>query len=314
MNQSMTRIIVGLALSLAARMLSAQGGESGTIVLEHPASARSLALGGAMAAVRDGDAALFANPALVDTRSGSSASMSGQRYLAGSTLAAASAATSALGGSIAIGLRGLNYGSVNEYVPDTINFGGQRGVPTGRDVTASEFALTAGYGRAMRRLRIGGAVRYVRQQIANESGGTTSIDVGLATDMSHGVVLGVAVQNIGPDLTLATTPSPLPHLVRAGLAVPLHLGPLGALVAGEAVARRGGDVVPRAGAELWWRTANGVTITARGGARGGRGSDVLSRVTYGGGIAAAHVALDYAYQGMAALGGGAHRVGIRFQR
>jgi hypothetical protein len=310
----MTRLLVVLALCLATRTLSAQGGESGTIVLEHPASARSLALGGAMAAVRDGDAALFANPALLDTKSGSSASMSGQRYLAGSTLAAASLATSALGGSIAVGLRGLNYGSVNEYVPDTINFGGQRGIATGRDVTASEFAVTAGYARAMRRLRIGGAVSYVRQQIADESGGTTSIDVGAATDVARGIVLGVAVQHIGPDLKLATTPSPLPRLVRAGLSVPLHVGPLGALVAGEVVARRDGDVVPRGGAELWWRTANGVTITARAGARGGKGNDVLSRVTYGGGIAAAHVALDYAYQGMAILGGGAHRVGIRFQR
>jgi hypothetical protein len=98
------------------------------------------------------------------------------------------------------------------------------------------------------------------------------------------------------------------------VSVPLHVGPLGALVAAEAVARRGGDVVPRGGAELWWRTANGVTVTARAGARGGNGDEVLSRFTYGGGIAAAHVALDYAYQGMATLGGGAHRIGVRFQR
>lgn len=310
----MTHKLIGLALCITARTLSAQGGESGTIVLEHPASARSLGLGGAMAAVRDGDAALFANPALVDAKSGSSASMSGQRYLAGSSLAAASVATSALGGSIAIGLRGLNYGSVNEYVPDTINFGGQRGIATGRDVTASEFALSAGYARAMRRVRIGAAASYVRQQIANESGGTTSIDVGAATDLARGIVLGAAVQHLGPDLKLATTPSPLPRVIRGGIAVPLRVGPLGALVAGEVIARRGGNVVPRGGAELWWRTANGVTVTARGGARGGSANEVLSRFTYGGGIAAAHVALDYAYQGMAALGSGAHRVGVRFQR
>jgi hypothetical protein len=306
--------LITLSLALAPRTLWAQAGETGTIVLEHPASARSLGLGGATTAVRDGDASLFANPALVDAKSGSSASMSGQHYLAGSTLAAASVATTAFGGSLAIGLRGLNYGSVNEYVPDTINFGGQRGIATGRDVSASEFALTAGYARAVRRLRIGGAVSYVRQQIADESGGTTSFDIGVATDVTRGIVLGVAVQHIGPDLTLATTPSPLPRLVRAGLAVPLHRGPLGGLVAGEAVVRRGGDVVPRGGAELWWRTANGVTIAARAGARGGSADEVLSRLTYGGGIAAAHVALDYAYQGMATLGGGAHRVGIRFQR
>ena len=310
----MTRILAGLAFCLAARTALAQGGESGTIVLEHPASARSLGLGGAMTAVRDGDAALFSNPALLDTKTGSSASMSGQHYIASSTLAAASAAMSAFGGSIAIGLRGLNYGSVNEYVPDTINFGGQRGIATGRDVTASEFALTAGFARAMSRVRIGGAVSYVRQQIANESGGTASIDVGVATDLSRGIVVGAAVQHIGPDLKLATTPSALPRLVRAGISVPFHVGPFGALVAGEAVARQSGDILPRGGAELWWRTANGVTLTARAGARGGSADDVLSRFTYGGGIAASHVALEYAHQGMTALGGGAHRVGVRFQR
>jgi hypothetical protein len=86
------------------------------------------------------------------------------------------------------------------------------------------------------------------------------------------------------------------------------------LLAAEGITRQSGEEIGQGGAELWWRTANGVTLTARAGARVGSADDVLSRYTYGGGIAAAHVTLEYAHQGIATVGGAAHRVGIRFHR
>lgn len=309
----MTRIAACLMTVFLLRTVSAQG-ENGAIVLEHPAGARALALGDAMVAVRDGDGSLFTNPALLDARQGASASLSGQRYLASSSLAAASGAVRLLGGTAGIGLRGLDYGSVAEYVPDTANFGGQRGIATGRDVSASEIAITAGYARVARRLRVGAAIGYIRQQIADASGGAASLDLGLAADIARGIVMGAAVQQLGGKLRLGTTAAPLPRVVRVGASIPLKRGALGALLTVEGVVRQGGGLVPRGGAELGWRTANGITLTARGGVRGGNGDDVLSRYSFGAGVAASRVALDYGYQGMGALGGAAHRVGVRFRR
>ena len=308
---SARRVFACLCIAVA-RGADAQG-VSATIVLEHPASARALALGDAMVAVRDGDAALFTNPALLEAVHGASSSVSGQRYLAGSSLAAASGAVRLLGGTLGIGLRGLNYGSVSEYVPDTANFGGQRGVATGRDVSASELAVTAGYARAAHRLHVGAAIGYVRQQIADATGGAATVDLGVAANLARGIIVGATVQQLGSDLTLAGTSSPLPRAVRVGASLPLRRGSLGSLLMAEGV-RKNGDTFPRGGVELSWRTANGVTIVARGGMRGGTGEEVLSRYTFGAGIATAHIALDVASQRMGALGGAAHRVGLRFQR
>ena len=308
----MIRPLIALAFCATANVASAQGGATGMIVLEHPASARALALG-AMAAVDDGDADLFTNPALLDAHHGSRASVSGQRYLAGSNLAAASVAAAAFGGTIAFGVRGLNYGSVSEYVPDTLNFGGQRGIATGRDVSASEFAVTAGFGRSLGRLRVGAAGSYVRQQIADAGGGTPSFDIAVAMPAAHGVLLGAAIQHLGPDLGLASTASRLPLALKAGVSWPAHWRSLGALIAVDATAPRTGDAIPRGGAELWWRTANGVTITGRGSVRGGRNDDVLSRFTYGAAFGASHLSLEYARQGVATLGTATHRVGVRYR-
>jgi hypothetical protein len=308
----MIRPLFVLALYASANVASAQGGATGTIVLEHPASARALALG-AMTAVDDGDAALFTNPALLDARHCSRASVSGQRYLAGSNLAAASVSAAVLGGTVGFGLRGLNYGSVSEYVPDTLNYGGQRGIATGRDVSASEFVATMGYGRRLGRLQVGGAGSYVRQQIADAGGATASFDIGVAMPTRHGIVLGAAIQHLGPDLDLASTASRLPLAISAGASWPARWRSLGALVAVDATAPRTGDAIPRAGAEVWWRTANGVTIVGRASVRGGSNDDVLSRFTYGAGFGAAHLTLEYARQGVATLGTATHRVGVRYQ-
>ena len=267
-----------------------------------------------MVAVRDADASLFTNPALLDAVHGATATISGQRYIANANLAAASGAVGLFGGTAALGMRGLDYGSVAEYVPDTVNFGGQRGVATGRDVSASEFAVTAGFARAAGRIHIGAAIGYVQEQIADASGGAATMDIGAAADLPRGLTFGLAVQQLGGTLRLGSTASPLPRIVRGGASAPLKWGSLGALLTVEGLYRQNGDVEPRGGAELGWRTANGVTLTARGGVRGGSNDDVLSRYTYGAGIAAAHIAMDYAYQGMEPLGGGAHRIGVRFQR
>lgn len=303
---------LALAFACMARAAAAQGGETAAIVLEQPAGARALALGGALVAVADHDASLFSNPALLDG-AGTSSSISGQRFIAASTLGAASAAGGALGGTVAIGIRALDYGSEDEFVPDTARFGGQRGMATGGTVSASEAALSIGYARRSGWLRLGVTAGLTYVQIANESGTAPSVDLGAAVDLPLGIIAGAAAQNIGTDLTLASTTSPLPRMVRAGISVPLELGALDALVVGEAGLSSSDEVVPRAGVELSWRSVNGITVSGRAGTRGGELAGI-GRTTFGGGIAASRVSLEYAYQSLETLGGSAHRIGLRYRR
>ena len=302
------------ALAAAARPLAAQeGGATATVVLERAASARAMALGGAIVAAGDEDASLFANPA---TLAGASlrGSASGQQWIAGSRLGALSLSFGARGGTFGIGLRVLSYGSEREIVPDTVNFGGQRGMETGRTISASEIAASAGYAMPLGRVRTGVALGWVRQQIANVSGGTPFVDVGASAELGRGIAAGVAVQNVGGSLELASTASPLPRLVRVGLAVPLAAGPVRLLVNGEGIQPRAGGVEGRGGLEATWRSASGVAVQGRVGVRGGSAESTVSRTTFGGSIGTAHVAADYAYQSLGALGGRAHRIGVRFVR
>lgn len=304
--------VLALAVACTAGAAAAQGGETAAIVLEQPAGARALALGGALVAVPDHDASLFSNPALLHG-SGTSASISGQRFIAASTLGAASAAGSAFGGTVAIGVRALDYGSEDEFVPDTARFGGQRGMATGGTVSASEAALSIGYARRSGRLRLGVAAGLTYLQIANESGTAPSVDLGAAVDLPLGIVAGAAAQHVGTDLKIASTASPLPRMLRAGLSVPLELGPLDALLAAEAGLMSTEEVVPRAGIELTWRSVNGITLSGRAGTRGGELAGI-GRTTFGGGIAASRVSLEYAYQSLETLDGSAHRIGLRYRR
>lgn len=301
-----------LALASSARAASAQGGQTAAIVLEQPAGARALAVGGALVAVPDHDASLFSNPALLHG-AGTSASISGQRFIAASTLGAASAAGRAFGGTVAIGIRALDYGSEDEFVPDTSRFGGQRGMATGAAVSASEAVLSIGYARRAGRLRLGVAAGLNYVQIANESGAAPSVDLGAALDLPRGVVAGVAVQNVGTDLSVASTASPLPRVLVGGISVPLELGPVDVILAGQADLSATQPAVPRAGIELAWRSVNGITVSGRAGTRGGEPAGI-GRTTYGGGIGTARVALEYAYQSLETLGGSAHRIGLRYRR
>src|SRR5688572_32527262 len=100
-------LLVGLAAGVPAISL-AQGGRTGAIVLELPASARALALGGAYVTAGADDAALFYNPSQLATVEGRAASMSVQPYIEGSTLGAASAAFRLGPGTVGVGVQVLS--------------------------------------------------------------------------------------------------------------------------------------------------------------------------------------------------------------
>ena len=104
---------VGIAaiVAMAARVGAQSGGTSAAVFLEHPASARALALGGAYTAVGGDDAVLFFNPAQLATREQASAGLSVLRFALESTFGAFSAATRVGPGTIGFGVQVVNYGS-----------------------------------------------------------------------------------------------------------------------------------------------------------------------------------------------------------
>ena len=292
----------------------AQGGRTAAIVLELPSSARALALGGAYVAAGADDASLFYNPSQLATLEGRAASMSVQPYIEGSTLGALSAAFQLGPGTVGVGVQVLSYGSADEYVCDQTT-GCERGEATGRTVSANDVAASVGYGMTWRMIRLGAAAKYVRQSLADASGGVPALDVGAAIDVWRGATVGVSVQNVGPDLETAGSSAPLPRAVRLGASLPWRgVGPFDVLGTVEVAQHREGDLLPLGGAEVTWTSANGLAFSARVGALAQSDGAATSRMSFGGGVRARHFALDYAYQSFDALAVTTHRFGLRWWR
>ena len=313
-------IAAAAALALAPTTLAAQAGASAATVLELPSSARAMALGDAYAAMAGDDAVLFYNPAGLATLAATSASFSVQRHVAASTLAAGSLALQLGPGTLGFGVQALDYGSEPEVVPDP-EFGGERGMETGAQVGAQDVVLSLGYatsfgvGDTGSGTGIGVAANYVRKQVAGESGGAAAVDVGVTQRITERVSLGAAIQNLGGDLTLAGASAPLPRTLRFGAALQLPaVGALALQATAEGVKPREGSVLPAAGLEATWRARNGVQVAGRVGGAGKPEDAAGSSLSFGAGVAARTLSLDYAYRGYDTVGGGVHRVGVRWHR
>lgn len=292
-------------------------GESrAAIFLTLPASARALALGDAYGAIANDEAALFYNPAQLARVHSLMAGGSLQRYIAETTLGAFSIAAPFAHGTIAAGVQILDYGSADEYVPAD-GSGGQLGTPTGGTVSAEDLALSVGYGAAFgerHAFRVGMALKYARQHVANYSGGAAAADVGAAYSFRSGWELAGALQQLGSSLTLASVTAPLPWTWRIDAASPvLQTGHYTLRGMAEARQWNGGLATGVLAAEGTWRGGPaGVVLAARAGyALKGSGDD-RSPLTLGGGVTLGRFSVDYAYEGFDLLGGATHRVGIRY--
>jgi hypothetical protein len=155
-------VVAGLSLAGAARAQAP--GTVGGVLLEVPATARAMALGGAYAAVMGDAGAVFVNPAGLAPIKRLAVSASYERYLLDSQFAGASIATRVGKFDLGFGLHVLDFGSDSAFVPDPA-FGGDRGRATGATIGAYH-ALAVGalaYRRGM--LSAGVSVKALREHV-----------------------------------------------------------------------------------------------------------------------------------------------------
>jgi hypothetical protein len=310
-----TLLATSLAAPLAA-VAAQEGGRHAAVVLALPAAPRAAALAEAVTAVGGDESALFYSPAQLATVRRHGASASVERFLASTTLGAAVGATRVAGGVGALGVRSLAY-------PEAIEM--REYEPTGRVLTGGELAVSAGWARALGGVRVGAAATLVRQRVAEASGQALAGDVGIAWTSPEaasgasaacralaGVTIAGAVQHVGGTLELLGSGSPLPRRARVGVARPIALSPALRLLASADVVQQDGESVRPAGAaELRWQRGR-LALDARGGLRRRLHADeALPARTVGAGLGYRAMALDYAYQGYAALGA-THRLGVRW--
>lgn len=292
--------VVALALSLQTE---------GSIVAVLPGTTRSAALGGAGVALVGDAGAVFANPAGIATIRHLSIEGSYEPYLAGTAVSAAAIGLRVGRVTWGFGAQTLDYGTEPEIVPDPAT-GGRRGMATG--ATFHPYEVLAVSSLVYRRgvLAFGVSGKYDRQQIGATVTDAWAGDAGMAIAIFDIAAFGVSVQNLGGDLGGGAR---LPQRTRAGFTFN-YTDPQGAfrlLTTLEAQWTRDQAAVLIQGVEGGIVTG-GVGLVGRLGYATRPAVTDASRFTFGGGVVLGHLQMDYAFQGYAALGGGTHRVGLRW--
>jgi hypothetical protein len=299
-------IAIALTASPPAR-LPAQ--TEGSVLTVLPGSTRSAALGGAGAALVGDAAAIFANPAGIATIRHLSVEGSYEPYLAGSAVSTAALALRVSRWTWGFGAQTLDYGSEPVVVPDPAT-GGRRGMTTGASFHPYEAlaATTLVYRRGFAALGV--TAKYDRQQMGAAVSDAWAGDIGMAIAVFDIMAAGVSVQNLGGDLGDGAL---LPRRTRAGVTLN-YTDPQGTfrlLTTLEGQWTRFRRAVLVQGVEGGIVTG-GVGLVARVGYATRPAVTDASRVTLGGGVVLGGLAMDYAFQAYEALGGGTHRVGLRW--
>jgi hypothetical protein len=295
--------VIGIVVAL----LAAQS--EGSIVTALPGSTRSAGLGGAGVALVGDAGAVFANPAGIATIRHLSIEGSYEPYLAGTAVSAAALALRVGRVTWGFGAVALDYGTEPEIVPDPAT-GGRRGMATG--ATFHPYEALAVSSLVVRRgfIAWGVSAKYDRQQIGSAVSDAWAGDAGMAIAIFDIAAFGVSVQNLGGDLGAGAR---LPRRTRAGFTFN-YADPQGAfrlLTTLEALWTRDRAAVLIQGVEGGLVTG-GVGLVGRVGYATRAAVTDASRFTFGGGVVLGHLQMDYAFQGYQALGGGTHRVGLRW--
>ena len=306
-----TLLVPGLLLAGVARAQAP--GTTGGVVLEIPATARAMALGGASAAMLGDAGSVFGNPAGLAPIKRTALSVSFERYLVDSWLTSVAVAVRVSKFHLGFGIHILDFGSDTAFVPDPA-FGGDRGLATGATIGAYD-ALAVGaltYRRGL--LSAGVSVKALREHlgVGNDPAANASAfgaDVGIAAAFFDIAALGVVVQNIGSSVRSAgAAPAPLPHTTRVGFTFNIFdpQGTTRLLSTTEWVGPPGGDAYWIFGFE-GGVVSGGVGLLGRLGIITGRRDTDLHSPVLGGGLVFHNLRIDYAYQGVSVLGDGLHR-------
>lgn len=166
------------------------------IALRLPASARALGLGDAFVAGGAEPDGLFYNPALAAGASGGNASFG--RYGDAARLLTLSVAVPLRTGGLALGGRSLEFRSESPNPALVIDDGDLfRTLPH----ISRSFVATVAWARPVGPLHVGAAGKLLRRAVGPETGTAAAADIGAAWAGRH-IVLGAAIQNLGPDLRI----------------------------------------------------------------------------------------------------------------
>lgn len=237
--------IAGAALTLmiCASLVPDRGamaiGEAGAAFLKIPVGARESAMGGAGTALQSGTTTLRWNVAGLTAITGSRIDMLYGAWLEGMSFQHISAAKPTAGGVAGVSILYSSAGKIKGFDAD-FN-------PEG-EYTAGDLAVTLGYARRFgAAFSVGAAGALIQRSIEKETATGVAADIGFCVSppIIPGLRVGVALRNLGPEMTFVKESDPLP--LTAALGATWSHGAF--TVSAETARARGADGVLRAGGE-----------------------------------------------------------------
>lgn len=304
----MTRIVALLLLAVAVPAAQAQSGQFAPLVAQLPMGAQALGMGGWNASSRDVDAAL-GNPAYAGSMASTSLSLARYADRVNSGAIANQSTIGVIG--IAIGASYLDYGASFPAL-QARGFSGDVLAERG-DFAAASLAGGIALSTTFKGFRLGVAGLYLEERVESTRASVAAASLGASKDVFTGRVrLGLAIQNIGPELRVPSGEIELPTRVALGATGPLiAIGSyLDLYLTGGMAIQRDGFLSGGAGGELSYVPIEGISLAFRAGARRPE-LRAQQPLTLGLGAAYDRLAIDYAWEQMD--GGGAHRVSLRLR-
>lgn len=301
---------------LAQRSLFEQ---TGPLVMRLPASTRALALGNVYPAASPDPDAIFYNPALLQSASGFS--LATQFYGAANAFTLSGANGSGFG----IGVQVLDYELPDRHIdvsgPVVLgDIGSPFALSQEGNAAAGEALLSVGYTRTFfGKVRLGAAAKWAGHWSENQRAQAYAVDLGTTISPISWLVVGVSVQNLGPDFEVANRSYQLPTRIALQLAQRSRVvGPLDVSLTGRLAGGPEEDIDGALGVEVGYWPFSGLNFYARAAGRQTSGEfRTASGVniehapyTFGGGMSWRSVSIDYALEPFANATD-AHRIGLR---
>lgn len=290
---------------------AAQNRDRGPILLQLSSSTRALALGNSFALGYQDSDGIFYQPGLLNRVQGFSGSV--QRFGSAATMTTLSAGRSWLSGGVALGIQALSYGAEgtrpllgDDLLALPADIGSLRSKGT---VGTSEVIVSVGYGRSVKGIRMGFVGKLVEERFGELKAATAGFDVGAARQAGP-IALGLAVQNLGPDMAIGGEDIPLPLRLALGASSRrAPVGPLDLAASSAVIYNRDGDVVPSVGLEVAYWPVTGRTFVVRLGVRQLPEEQTGSPFTFGGAFIGDNILIDYAFEGFDS-GSPSHRFSV----
>ncbi len=288
---------------LAPQFTTAQNEGSAAFVLELPANTRALGLGNAYVLSGNNPDAIFYNPALLERATGSSFSI--QRYAGAATLLSASSSINGFG----FGVQAFTYAAVSaDLLANPVGFGE---IATDNPTAVAELITSIGYGAELFGFQIGIGGKWIQQRVGGARAAGLAADLGVAREIGF-LNVGVAIQHVGPDVTVGAIDLPIPMRLGVGLSTDVEqLGPLEVALTTAVFRQHDGGIMAGGGLEVAFWPIAGRTFTGR---IGGLHEPHTGKFyfTFGGAIRLDNVTADYAFQDISPAGSG-HRASVRWR-